>query len=97
MAYSAVGDRTRKQLIWKTAHLNAAATMSPCMKSRWDSTVFHVNLSSGHAQLYTGESACYIEVVGGKLDFPTSLALAHQRLDAMYANDSALKDSAFHN
>jgi indolepyruvate decarboxylase len=39
------------------------------------------------ARASTGESACYIEVVGGKLDFPASLALAHQRLDAMYENE----------
>jgi indolepyruvate decarboxylase len=35
----------------------------------------------------TGESPCYIEVVGGRMDFPPVLAIAHQRLDAMYAND----------
>jgi indolepyruvate decarboxylase len=34
----------------------------------------------------TGESACYIEVVGGRMDFPPVLAMAHQRLDAMYEN-----------
>jgi indolepyruvate decarboxylase len=44
-------------------------------------------LDAALARASTGESACYIEVVGGKLDFPASLALAHQRLDAMYAND----------
>lgn len=43
-------------------------------------------LDAALARASTGESACYIEVVGGKLDFPASLALAHERLDAMYAN-----------
>jgi indolepyruvate decarboxylase len=43
-------------------------------------------LDAALARAATGESACYIEVVGGKMDFPASLALAHQRLDAMYAN-----------
>jgi indolepyruvate decarboxylase len=44
-------------------------------------------LDAALARAATGESACYIEVVGGRMDFPESLALAHQRLDAMYAND----------
>ena len=44
-------------------------------------------LDAALASASTGESACYIEVVGGKLDFPASLALAHERLDVMYAND----------
>jgi indolepyruvate decarboxylase len=35
----------------------------------------------------TGESASYIEVVGGRMDFPAGLAMAHQRLDALYGND----------
>jgi indolepyruvate decarboxylase len=35
----------------------------------------------------TGESASYIEVVGGRMDFPAGLAMAHRRLDAMYGND----------
>jgi len=43
-------------------------------------------LDAALARAATGESACYIEVVGGKMDFPASLALAHQRLDAMYGN-----------
>jgi indolepyruvate decarboxylase len=34
----------------------------------------------------SGESACYIEVVGGRMDFPAGLAMAHRRLDAMYGN-----------
>ena len=43
-------------------------------------------LDAALARAATGESACYIEVVGGRMDFPAGLALAHQRLDAMYAN-----------
>ena len=44
-------------------------------------------LDAALARASTGESACYIEVVGGRMDFPPVLAMAHQRLDAMYAND----------
>jgi indolepyruvate decarboxylase len=44
-------------------------------------------LDAALARASTAESACYIEVVGGKLDFPSGLAAAHQRLDALYAND----------
>ncbi|HEV8001817.1 MAG TPA: thiamine pyrophosphate-binding protein [Planctomycetaceae bacterium] len=33
-----------------------------------------------------GHTACYIEVVGGRTDYPAGLALANKRLDAMYAN-----------
>jgi indolepyruvate decarboxylase len=44
-------------------------------------------LDAALARASTGESACYIEVVGGRIDFPAVLAMAHQRLDAMYAND----------
>ena len=44
-------------------------------------------LDAALARASTGESACYIEVVGGRMDFPAGLAMAHQRLDAMYAND----------
>ena len=33
------------------------------------------------------ESASYIEVVGGRMDLPAKLVMAHQHLDAMYAND----------
>jgi indolepyruvate decarboxylase len=33
-----------------------------------------------------GDSACYIEVVGGKTDYPAGLAAAHGRLDALYAD-----------
>jgi len=43
-------------------------------------------LDAALARASTGESACYIEVVAGRMDFPPVLAMAHQRLDAMYAN-----------
>jgi indolepyruvate decarboxylase len=43
-------------------------------------------LDAALARAATGESACYIEVVGGRMDFPPVLAMAHQRLDAMYGN-----------
>src|SRR3954471_2479143 len=43
-------------------------------------------LDAALARAATGESASYIEVVGGRMDLPAGLALAHQRLDAMYAN-----------
>jgi len=43
-------------------------------------------LDAALAGAATGESASYIEVVTGKMDMPAQLALAHQRLDAMYAN-----------
>jgi len=33
-----------------------------------------------------GDSACYIEVIGGKTDYPAGLAAAHGRLDALYGN-----------
>ena len=33
-----------------------------------------------------GDRACYIEVVGGRTDYPAGLRLAHDHLDAMYAN-----------
>jgi len=39
------------------------------------------------ARAATGESASYIEVVVGWLDFPAGLAMSHRRLDALYAND----------
>ena len=38
------------------------------------------------ARAATGESASYIEVVGGRMDFPAGLAMAHRRLDALYGN-----------
>jgi indolepyruvate decarboxylase len=43
-------------------------------------------LDAALARAATGESASYIEVVTGKMDMPAGLAMAHQRLDAMYAN-----------
>ncbi|MDR3618743.1 MAG: thiamine pyrophosphate-binding protein [Paludisphaera borealis] len=43
-------------------------------------------LDAALARAATGESASYIEVVGGRLDFPAGLAMAHQRLDALYAD-----------
>ena len=44
-------------------------------------------LPAALARAATGESASYIEVVGGRMDLPAGLAMAHQRLDAMYANE----------
>ncbi len=44
-------------------------------------------LDAALAKAALGESASYIEVVGGRMDFPSSLAMAHQRLDTMYGND----------
>ena len=43
-------------------------------------------LDAALARAGTSESASYIEVVGGRMDFPAGLAMAHQRLDAMYGN-----------
>ena len=43
-------------------------------------------LDAALARAATGESASYIEVVGGRMDFPAGLAMAHQRLDARYGN-----------
>ena len=43
-------------------------------------------LDAALAKASRGESACYIEVVGGRTDFPKGLALANQHLDAMYGN-----------
>jgi indolepyruvate decarboxylase len=43
-------------------------------------------LDAALARAATGESASYIEVVGGRMDLPAGLAVAHQRLDAMYGN-----------
>jgi indolepyruvate decarboxylase len=34
----------------------------------------------------TAKSACYIEVVGGRTDYPAGLAAAHSRLEALYAD-----------
>jgi len=43
-------------------------------------------LDAALAVASTGKSACYIEVVGGRTDYPKGLALANQHLDAMYGN-----------
>jgi indolepyruvate decarboxylase len=43
-------------------------------------------LDAALSKASAGESACYIEVVGSKMDFPAGLAFAHDRLDALYAN-----------
>lgn len=43
-------------------------------------------LDAALARAAKGESASYIEVVTDKMDLPPALAMAHQRLDAMYAN-----------
>ncbi len=43
-------------------------------------------LDEALAKASTAKSACYIEVVGGKLDFPAGLVAAHERLDALYAD-----------
>jgi indolepyruvate decarboxylase len=44
-------------------------------------------LDAAMAKASTAHSACYIEVVAGKLDLPPGLLAAHQRLDELYAND----------
>jgi indolepyruvate decarboxylase len=44
-------------------------------------------LDAALARAATGESASYIEVIGGRMDFPAGLARAHERLGALYAND----------
>ena len=41
---------------------------------------------SPNARAVMGESASYIEVVTDKMDLPPVLAMAHEHLDAMYAN-----------
>jgi len=43
-------------------------------------------LDAALARASTVESACYIEVVGGRTDYPAGLAMAHERLDALYGN-----------
>jgi len=43
-------------------------------------------LDAAMARAATGESACYIEIVAERMDFPAGLAMAHERLDALYAN-----------
>jgi indolepyruvate decarboxylase len=44
-------------------------------------------LDAALAKASAAESASYIEVVGGRTDYPAGLAAAHQRLEALYAND----------
>ena len=44
-------------------------------------------LDAALASAGKGGLACYIEVVGGRTDYPAGLAAAHQRLDALYADD----------
>jgi indolepyruvate decarboxylase len=41
-------------------------------------------LDAALARAATGESASYIEVGGGRTDFPAGIAMAHERLDALY-------------
>jgi len=41
---------------------------------------------SALAEASRGRSACYIEVIGARTDYPKGLAVAHEHLDAMYAN-----------
>jgi hypothetical protein len=33
-----------------------------------------------------GDTACYIEVVAGRTDYPAGLKRAHEHIDAIYAN-----------
>ncbi len=43
-------------------------------------------LDAALANASTAKSACYIEVGGGRTDYPAGLAAAHQRLEALYAD-----------
>ncbi len=43
-------------------------------------------LDAALAKAAKGGSACYIEVVGGKTDYPAGLAAAHDRLEELYAD-----------
>jgi indolepyruvate decarboxylase len=43
-------------------------------------------LDAALARAAAGEAASCIEVVGGRMDFPAGLAMAHERLDALYGN-----------
>ena len=43
-------------------------------------------LDAALARADTGDMACYVEVVGGRMDMPAGLAGAHEHLDAMYGN-----------
>jgi indolepyruvate decarboxylase len=44
-------------------------------------------LDAAMARAAADVSASYIEIVGGKMDLPAGLALANQRIDALYGND----------
>jgi indolepyruvate decarboxylase len=44
-------------------------------------------LDAALAKASTAKSACYIEVKGGRTDYPAGLVGAHQRLDALYADE----------
>jgi indolepyruvate decarboxylase len=43
-------------------------------------------LDAALARAASGESACYIEIVAGRMDLPAGLTMAHERLDALYAD-----------
>jgi indolepyruvate decarboxylase len=65
-----------------------ALPAAPCCKGWFTAKVTTLGeLDAALARAATGQSASYIEVVGARTDFPTGLAMAHERLDALYAND----------
>jgi indolepyruvate decarboxylase len=43
-------------------------------------------LDAALARAAKGDSACYIEVVGGRTDYPAGLAAANKRLEVLYAD-----------
>jgi indolepyruvate decarboxylase len=43
-------------------------------------------LDAALARAAKGDTACYIEVVGGRTDYPAGLAAANKRLEALYAD-----------
>ena len=43
-------------------------------------------LDAALARAGTGQSACYIEIIAGRMDLPAGLVMAHERLDALYAD-----------
>ena len=51
-------------------------------------------LDAALARASTGDSASYIEVVAGRMDLPPALALAHQRLGALYGDGQNAEQSA---
>jgi indolepyruvate decarboxylase len=68
-------------------HEKGAFTGADCRRSWFTARVTTFGeLAPALARAGTGESASYIEVVGGRMDFPAGLTMAHQRLDAMYGN-----------